>query len=115
MRVSVSVCGCVCVCARACVHSSRWECAFSWAKCLSVQEREREETDRARESWRIFVITWDWMCQVISTSVKESWGGETGNLMSVAASQLISERGEGFGRGHGQRHGRIEEGWGMER
>lgn len=46
-----------------------------------------------RESWRICVITWDWMCQVISTSVKESWGGETGNLMSGA--HLSSSAGGG--------------------
>lgn len=25
-----------------------------------------------KESWHICVITWDWMCQVISRSVKES-------------------------------------------
>lgn len=37
---------------------------------VCVYERERE--GGKRESWHICVITWDWMCQVISTSVKES-------------------------------------------
>lgn len=64
-----------------------------------------------RESWRICVITWDWMCQVISTSVKESWGGETGNLMSRAASQLISGEKRAGGGGGRCRDGWLEEGW----
>lgn len=48
-----------------CLCSGRGECAFSFTKCVCVCVGERE-------IWHICVITWDWMCQVISTSVKES-------------------------------------------
>lgn len=71
--------------------SSHWEtCLFLGYMFKCVWERETE-----RANWHIWVITRDWMCQVISTSVKEGRGRETGNLMSEAASELISGGGGG--------------------